>query len=97
MDIICTMANPEEFLNALFLVHKIGLTNNRIASPLNDVVRAHARACGIDEESLLRKWRAKTEKSLSPMADATPDPSATPLLTEVAQAVAAQGRKKSSE
>ncbi len=31
------------------------------------------------------------------MADATPDPAATPLLTEVAQAVAAQGRKKSAK
>lgn len=97
INIICIMANPDEFLNALFLVHKIGLTNNRIASPLNDVVRAHARACGIDEESLLRKWRAKTEESLSPMADATPDPTATPLLTEVAQAVGEQGKKKNAE
>lgn len=97
MDIIRIMANPDEFLDALFMVHKIGLTNNRIASPLNDVVRAHARACGIDEESLLRKWVAKTEASLSPMADATLDPTAAPLLTEVAQAAAARGRKKSSE
>jgi hypothetical protein len=84
------MANSDEFLDALFLVHKIGLTHNRIASALNDVVRAHARACGVDEESLLRKWKAKTEESLSPTADATLDPNATPLLTEAAQGAAAQ-------
>jgi hypothetical protein len=90
------MPNPDEFLSALFQVHKIGLTNNRIASPLNDVVRAHARACGIDEEALLRKWRAKTTESLSPIADATPDPTVTSLLTEASQVIA-QDRKKSSE
>ena len=97
MDIIRIMATTDEFLNALFLVHKIGLTSNRIASALNEVVRAHARACRLDKKSLLRKWEAKTGASLSPMADATPDPTAAPLLTEIAQAGGAQGRKRSSE